>query len=218
MEMLATASKRLDCRRLFGMLVGVCLCGMGVSTFKLATMGTDAYSALVFALADRLSIGFGTMLPIMHGLFFLVQLIFGRRMIGLGTIVNWLCVGYIADFITLLFGMLFPNALPMAARVITMLAGVVIICLGGSMYQTANMGIAPYDALSLIMAKRLPIPYFWCRIFTDATCFVLALLLGGMVGVGTLVCAVGLGPVIHFFDVHVSRPLIRSGLEKEHQA
>ena len=97
MNALAIA-RRIGSRRFFGMLAGVCLCGLGISVFKLAAMGNDAYSALVFALSARFPIGFGTMLLLMNALFFLGECIWGRQMIGLGTVVNWLCVGYVADF------------------------------------------------------------------------------------------------------------------------
>ena len=97
MNALAIA-RRIGSRRFFGMLAGICLCGLGISVFKLAAMGNDAYSALVFALSARFPIGFGTMLLLMNALFFLGECIWGRQMIGLGTVVNWLCVGYVADF------------------------------------------------------------------------------------------------------------------------
>ena len=66
-----------------------------------------------------------------------------------------------------------------------MAAGVLVLSLSASLYQTADLGIAPYDALSIIMADRLPLPYFWCRILTDSLCTVAAFLLGGKVR-GTL--------------------------------
>ncbi len=212
MDALAIA-RRIGSRRFFGMLAGVCLCGLGISVFKLAAMGNDAYSALVFALSARFPIGFGTMLLLINALFFLGECIWGRQMIGLGTVVNWLCVGYVADFFSETLFVCVPAELALPVRGMLMLAGVCILCLGGSMYQTADVGIAPYDALSLIMAERLPLKYFWCRIITDASCFAACLLLGGLTGVGTFVCALGLGPVISFFDKYVSRPLL--GRKKE---
>ena len=92
-------------------------------------------------------------------------------------------------------------------RLVIMVAGVLILSLSASLYQTADLGIAPYDSLSIIMRDRLPLPYFWCRIITDATCAAVCWLLGGIVGLGTLVCALGLGPFIHFFNKHISEKL-----------
>ena len=62
-------------------------------------------------------------------------------------------------------------------------------------------GVAPYDSLSLIMAERWPkIPYFWHRMSNDVLCALICYLAGGVVGIGTVVTAFGLGLVIHFFN------------------
>ena len=53
-----------------------------------------------------------------------------------------------------------------------------ILSFSCALYQTADVGIAPYDALSLLLARKLPVPYFWCRIFTDGVCVGVAFLLG----------------------------------------
>ena len=90
-------------------------------------------------------------------------------------------------------------ALPV--RLVALCVGVVICCLGLSMYQMPDEGVAPYDSLSLIMTERWPkIPYFWHRMSNDVLCALICSLTGGVVGIGTLVTAFGLGPVIHFFN------------------
>ena len=69
------------------------------------------------------------------------------------------------------------------------------------MYQLPKQGVAPYDSISLIMTERWPkIPYFWHRMSNDVLCALICYLTGGVVGIGTLVTAFGLGPVIHFFN------------------
>ena len=85
-----------------------------------------------------------------------------------------------------------------------------VVSLGVSLYQSSELGASPYDSLALILDDRFPkIPYFWCRIAVDGTSTLLAWLLGGVVGWGTLACALGLGPFVHFFNQHVSEPFCR---------
>ena len=79
---------------------------------------------------------------------------------------------------------------------------------GASLYQTADLGIAPYDYLSLGLRDYTPVPYFGCRVFTDALCALLCWLLGGLVGIGTLICAFCLGPFIQFFNGLVSEQVL----------
>lgn len=100
----------------------------------------------------------------------------------------------------------------MISRFILMFTGVIILSFSAALYQTANLGIAPYDAISLIMDEHLPLPYFWCRIITDSTCAVVAFFFGGIIGLGTLFCALGLGPFINYFTHTAARKLC--GYEK----
>ena len=73
----------------------------------------------------------------------------------------------------------------------------------------ADEGVAPYDSLSLIMTERWPkIPYFWHRMSNDVLCALICYLTGGVIGIGTLVTAFGLGPVIHFFNRHFTGKLL----------
>ena len=90
-----------------------------------------------------------------------------------------------------------------------------VTALGASLYQTADLGIAPYDYLSLGLRDYTPVPYFGCRVFTDALCAVLAFLLGGLIGLGTLICAFGLGPFVQFFTRHFSEKVLRYKPEKK---
>ena len=88
-------------------------------------------------------------------------------------------------------------------------AAVLVTALGASLYQTADLGIAPYDYLSLGLRDYTPCPYFGCRIFTDALSALLCWLLGGLVGLGTLICAFCLGPFIQFFDRMFSQKVLQ---------
>ena len=93
---------------------------------------------------------------------------------------------------------------------LAMLLTLPVVSLGVSLYQSSELGASPYDSLALILDDRFPkIPYFWCRIAVDGTSTLLAWLLGGVVGWGTLACALGLGPFVHFFNRHVSEPFCR---------
>ncbi|MCR4951567.1 MAG: hypothetical protein K6A40_09625 [Solobacterium sp.] len=79
-----------------------------------------------------------------------------------------------------------------------------VISLGISLFQKADLGVGPYDYLALGLRDHLHFQYFACRIFTDSLCAIAAYLLGGLIGIGTLLCALCLGPVTQFFDRTVS--------------
>ena len=92
-----------------------------------------------------------------------------------------------------------------------MVIGVIICSLGVSMYQRPDVGVSPYDSLSLIMDKKLPkISYFWCRMSNDVICALVAYFAGGLVGIGTVIAAFGLGPIVHFFNIYVTDKLLKT--------
>ena len=143
----------------------------------------------------------------------MIQLIWGRELIGVGTIVNAFFLGYIVDFFYHVLLMIPTSFEAFWQNVIIVFVGVIICSFGLSLYQTSDVGVAPYDALSLITKKKLPgIPYFWHRMFDDALAAVISLIATGFtnIGLGSLVSAFGLGPFIHFFNSHFSEKLRKS--------
>ena len=107
-------------------------------------------------------------------------------------------------------------------RVILFLVGLVILCLSSALYFTADLGVSTYDAVALVWSERQTrVPFQLCRIITDSVCViagvVLCLFSGmrmgqvfGVVGVGTVITAFFMGPLIAFFNRTVAQPLLGS--------
>lgn len=206
--MISTYLKRVGWKRLLAMVLGNIFLGMGISIFKFAGLGNDPYSGMVMALADRVGMQYANLLLIINLFIFILEFVFGRSFIGAGTLANAFFLGYITTFFYSLWTHFFLLPRNLVVQIPIMLVGTIVTGFGVSMYQTPNVGVSPYDSLSLIMTERLPkISYFWNRIFTDAICALICFLAGGIVGLGTLVSAFGLGPVIDFFNVHFTRKL-----------
>lgn len=194
------------------MIIGNIFLGMGISIFKFAGLGNDPYSGMMMGLSDLTGITYAPFQVMANFLIFLLEIAFGRELIGIGTIINACFLGYIVTFFYEVWVHLFTLPEALAVQILSMLIGTVIIGFGISMYQVPNAGVSPYDSLSVILAKRMPkIGYFWCRIFTDAICAIICFLSGGIIGLGTLVSAFGLGPGINFFNKHFTRKLFREG-------
>lgn len=167
------------------------------------------------ALSDCVGMAYANFLVLINLAVFVLEIIFGRKFIGAGTVVNALLLGYIVTFFYNLLsnGIGIPEV--MWQKLVVVCIGVVVCSFGVSMYQTPDVGAAPYDSMSLIMAMRKPsISYFWHRISTDALCALICFLAGGIVGIGTLLSAFCLGPFISFFDAKFTLPLLRK-IEKK---
>ena len=198
-------------KRIAMSLAGNLLVGIGVAIFKFSALGNDPFNGMNMALADLFQVPYPTLQIMVNILFFAIQLLAARELIGFGTVVNIFLIGYIVNFTYGLLVQLMGSPGSFAIQLLAMVTGMLICSLGLSLYQCSEMGTAPYDALALILDRKLKkLPYFWCRILCDGSCALVCFLAGGIVGLGTLVSAFGFGPVIAFFNRTVSEPMARN--------
>ena len=204
-----TVRQKPSTRRVLGMIVGIFIIGLGIALFKQSHLGNDSISALNMRLSEILGVSLGLVNLSVNILFFLLEVAFGRKYIGLGTFVNGIFMGYIITLFYDPIAAAFGPAESLPVQLLWLVLAVPVTALGVSLYQTADLGIAPYDYLSLGLRDYTPFPYFGCRVFTDAVCALLCWLLGGLVGIGTLVCAFCLGPFVQFFSRVFAEKLLR---------
>ena len=152
--------KKINWKFVLVMIIGNIILGLGIAIFKLSGLGNDPFSGMAMALAECVGIEYARFVILMNIGFFIIEIIWGRKLIGLGTIVNALLLGYIVTFFYNLIISVIDAPQQMAMRVLTVCIGVIITSLGISMYQLPKQGVAPYDSISLIMTERWPkIPY-----------------------------------------------------------
>ncbi len=201
-------AEKISARRVIGMVAGIVIIGLGIALFKQSHLGNDSISALNMRLAELLGISLGVQNLATNILFFALEFWVGRQYIGLGTFVNGIGVGFIVTFFYDRIAAWFGPAESFPEQLVWVAVAVLVTALGASLYQTADLGIAPYDSLALELRDYTPVPYFGCRVFTDALCAFLAWAFGGLVGLGTLICAFCLGPFIQFFNGHFSEKVL----------
>ena len=196
--------------------IGVMICGISVGMFKHAALGVDPFQSLMSGLDAVIPIRFGTLYVIVNLILLLFSLCLDRRKIGLATVINLFFLGYIAEFSQNCCRIVFPE-IGIFGRAVLLLIAIVIMCLASAFYFTADLGVSTYDAVALIWSeKQSRIPFKYCRIICDCVCVILGTLLCiasrinifGEVGVGTIVTAFFMGPLIEFFNLKVARPFL----------
>lgn len=206
-------------KRILMSVFGVVVCGISVGFFKRAAFGVDPFQSLMSGLDALLPISFGTLYVIVNFLLLLFSFAADRHYIGLATFINLFLLGYIVQFSYDFLLNYFPD-LQLAGRFLCLVIGIVMLCLASSFYFVADLGVSTYDAVSLIIANTWKVGKFrYCRIISDLVCVVLGavlyLLSGGnfvgltaMIGIGTIITAFFMGPLIEYFNVHVARPFL----------
>ena len=209
-------------KRIFMSALGVVICGLSVGMFKHAALGVDPFQSLMSGLDAVIPIRFGTLYVIVNLALLSFALILDRGKVGLATLINLFLLGYIAEFSQRGMARLLPGP-ALAARLGLLAAAIAIMCLASAFYFTADLGVSPYDAVALIWSQRQSrIPFAVCRVICDLVCvaggvalckaagFTLAQITG-QVGIGTIITAFFMGPLIDFFNRTVAGPFLRGG-------
>ena len=211
-------------RRILMSVLGVVICGFSVGMFKFAALGVDPFQTLMSGLDALISIRFGTLYVIVSVVLLIFALVFDRTKIGIATFINLFFLGYIVEFSQKLWTEMLPDA-SLVLRLVILLIAIVILCLASSLYFTADLGVSVYDAVSLIWSQRQDkIRFAICRVISDFVCVACGTALltvsgAGMsgilanVGIGTIVTAFFMGPLIAYFNVHIAQPMLH-GREK----
>ncbi|MCQ2612985.1 MAG: hypothetical protein MJ183_05205 [Treponemataceae bacterium] len=212
-------NKSLLAKRIFMSLFGVIICAVSVGLFKLAALGVDPFQSFMAGMDALIPISFGTLYTIVNIILLLFSLIFYRKNIGLATFINMFLLGYITQFSYEFFMKVFPEP-SMVFRFASLIIAVVVMCFGSAFYMTADLGVSTYDAVAITMVEKWKMGKFkFIRIATDLVCVVLGcaifLISGGtwgqiptIAGIGTIITAFFMGPLIEFFNVTVARPML----------
>lgn len=200
-------------RSLFA-LIGVAILALGAATLRVGQVGLDPYTAANIGIGDTLGLSLGVYQLGINIVILLLVFIFGRKYIGIGTIINMVLTGFFIDFFTWLYTDIFSIQLTIILRAILLIVGVLIFTFGASFYMSAKLGNAPYDAIAPIIVDRTNFRYRIVRVIQDIAFVLLAFLFGGPVGVGTVINAFFTGPLIEFWNTKVSEPLIERQVNK----
>lgn len=210
----------MKAKRIIMSLIGVIITAISIGAFKFAAFGVDPFQSFMSGIDTLIPIDFGTLYVIVNAVLLLFALIFDRHYIGIATFMNLFLLGYAVDFSHSLLASIFPDP-SIITRYVSFLFGFVFLCLGSSLYMTADMGVSTYDAIALVCTNKWNLGKFrTVRIITDFFCIVLGIgsfLLGGgtanqitaFVSIGTVITAFCMGPLIDLFNKKIVSPILK---------
>ena len=178
-------------RRLLQLAVGLALYGLTLGMMIRATLGNAPWDVLHQGLAIHLPISIGTAVIAMS----VVVLLFWiplRELPGLGTVTNSLFVGLVADQTLSLLDA--PE--PLWQRALLMVGGVVLNALATALYIGSQFGPGPRDGLMTGLHRRTGVSIRLVRTGIEVTVVAIGWVLGGVVGIGTVLYAVAIGPLV----------------------
>ncbi len=172
--------------------LGLSLFGFGESLLIHSTIGVSPWTVLAEGLSLKLhwSVGFATFIV---SVLVLSVWIFLKQKPGLGTLLNIIIIAGMIDLSLFLFDFSTNNFL---LNVLTGILGVLFVGLGSGIYLIANLGPGPRDGLMTGLQRITKFPIAWVRASIEISVVILGWILGGTVGIGTLIFAFGIGPAV----------------------
>jgi uncharacterized membrane protein YczE len=180
--------------RLLRLIVGLFLYGFTMAMLVESTLGLDPWDVFHEGVTNQIGLTFGQVV-IATGVVVLLLWIPLRQVPGVGTVLNVVVIGLAADFGIAVIDR--PDALWL--RVVLLLGGVVGNGFAGALYIGAALGPGPRDGLWLGLVRITGRSVRLWRTVIEVTVLVIGFVLGGTVGVGTVLYALTIGPLVQFF-------------------
>ena len=185
-------------RRLIQLFAGLFLYGLSIAMIVRADLGLDPWDVLNQGVFERFAkpagISFGWVVNLI-GMAVLLLWIPLRQKPGIGTVANVLVIGTVAN---VGLGWI-PSDLGLPLRAGLLIAGIVLNGVASGAYIGAGLGPGPRDGLMTGIIARTGWPVKWVRTAIELAVIAVGWLLGGSVGVGTLLYALTIGPLVHIF-------------------
>ena len=188
--------------------IGVFGMGFFLSFLLMLTLGTDPCSFMNDAISRRIGWSFGNWQLLLNTTLLILVIAFRPGLIGFGTFFNMVLIGYYADFFCWVWGNVLPAVWFTDAPARYILFAITLACfiVSAAVYMNCGIGLSPYDAIAKMLSEKLKmIPFFIVRIAYDGAAVLIGMAVGGKPGIGHVLMALLLGPVIAIVGKKMSR-------------
>ena len=192
--------------RIVILMAGLTIAHFGVTLFLLSELGSDPFNVMIQGLFRTASTmtqaGFlthGRVHIVISLLIIAVLLLVDRSYVKPGTILCMICGGPIIDFFSALLEPLGISGFPLPGRVAVLAAGCAVLAYGMTIVIKSDAGTGPSDLVAVVISDKSGKKFSLIRIAVDAGFLAIGWALGGTVGLGTVICALLVGPVAGVF-------------------
>lgn len=199
-------------KRFLSFIIGLFILSLGISFTIISRLGAGAWDALNVGLSNltRITVGEWVIFTVGHWviligviLIFINALLLKKRPEFI-SIVTVVIIGYFIDFWLLV---VFPdfNIETMLMRIVILLSGVLLMGFGIATYLQGKFAIIPIDRFMLAIQTRLKVSLGVAKTIAEITALIFAFLIGGPIGIGTIIVTLSIGPMIEIFYPYLER-------------
>ena len=194
-------------KRIIISLVGLILCGIGVAMFLYSGMGVDPASVFELGIGRVFGISYGTSSALINVIILLIVFFIDKSFINISSVIAIFGIGYTADFVRKILTILVQGEIHLLLKLVVILVGLFIMSCGIATYIKADLGVGAIDLISEIISRKTKVQYRLVRVIGDTAFVVIGYILGGTVGVGTVVAAFLTGPTVQLVRPSIERIL-----------
>ena len=178
-------------KTLFFLFFGLTLFGLGEALLIVSNLGVTPWTVFAEGVSKNfdLSIGLATFIVSISILILWIPL---KQKIGIGTISNAIIIAFTID----LFVYLLPSNANTLFSIAEMIVGILLVGIGSGIYLITNLGPGTRDGLMKGISENFKKPIYLIRLSIEIIVVILGWILGGTVGLGTLMFAILIGPII----------------------
>ena len=176
-------------------LVGLAVLGLGIAmTIKGKAFGIGPWDVFHYGLFKQFGLTIGSWSIITGFIILAFTSLYTKKMPQLGAFLNMLLLGLFIDF----FLYILPDPVTLLSQGIVFIVGIVVLGYGIGLYVTSGLGAGPRDGIMLLIVEKTGWRIDWVRNGIEIAVLFFGWLLGGPVGIGSIVIAFMLGKIIQF--------------------
>ena len=208
-------------KKIIIVLIGTFIIGLGIAFTKVSNLGLDCLAALVYSfhyLIDMPFFSYSVCYIIINGIFCILVLCFLKGKIKFGSVLNFVLTGVCVDICVILLSLVKLETNIFVLRALYSIIGISFISFGVALYGGVNYGLAPYDALPMVVTKFFPkLKYSVARILIAIILIVISLIIGvlilkrsDIININTLLASVLLSIEIPIFSKFINKYILKT--------
>lgn len=194
-------------KRVMLVFLGQLFISIGISLLFVANLGVDPLGVFHTGVANALNITFQKAFFIENLIAIIIIFIVDRKYLNVATLMTLFVVSLTSGFIMSFFYYVLGTDPSMVVRIICLFASCVSLSLGLNIYVLANLGVGALDAMAEMISDKFHFEYQKVKVISDLGFLAVGYILGGAVGVGTIVAALIVGPIIQFIRKRIKDPI-----------
>lgn len=193
-------------RRLNVSIIGLVIRGIGVGFMIAANLGANPATVFQQGFASSIHMTYGTGAAIANILILLAVYFYDKKYVHVSSLLAIILIGYSGNATV---GLLSLLTISIGVRYVYLIMGCILIAIGTDFYIQADLGVGALDVIAEIWADRSSMQFKTMRLLLDGFFLVSGYLLGGVIGIGTVVSLLSTG-----FIIQSIRPKLQSTLSQ----